>query len=298
MRRILITGGSGMVAQHVAEAAVSAGHEVVLADVAFPEERMWFKEASRAVFDVRDAEACREAASGAAAVIHCAAVVGPQRARTDPQLTLAVNVNGTANLLEAVHDTGARLINVSTATLYGHRPDLAPLAEEDPAMPLSIYDGSKLMGETWCAAHRRTFGSDCASFRTGFVYGRGNQIGEYFLPKALAGETIEESAGGDHPCDFTYVVDLAEALLAAALAPRLAHDVYNVTGGLLRTRGEFSDAVRVLVPAADIKQAPGVDPARHLRGPCLLDRARDDFGWRPRFTIEDGLSDWKQRLDL
>lgn len=298
MRRILITGGSGMVAQHVAEAAVSAGHEVVLADVAFPEERMWFKEASRAVFDVRDAEACREAASGAAAVIHCAAVVGPQRARTDPQLTLAVNVNGTANLLEAVHDTEARLINVSTATLYGHRPDLAPLAEEDPAMPLSIYDGSKLMGETWCAAHRRTFGSDCASFRTGFVYGRGNQIGEYFLPKALAGETIEESAGGDHPCDFTYVVDLAEALLAAALAPRLAHDVYNVTGGLLRTRGEFSDAVRVLVPAADIKQAPGVDPARHLRGPCLLDRARDDFGWRPRFTIEDGLSDWKQRLDL
>ena len=103
------------------------------------------------------------------------------------------------------------------------------------------------MGETWCAAHRRTFGSDCASFRTGFVYGRGNQIGEYFLPRALAGEMIEESAGGDHPCDFTYVVDLAEALLAAATAPLLAHNVYNVTGGVLRTRGEFAEAVRALV---------------------------------------------------
>lgn len=297
MTRILITGGSGMVAQHVAEAAVASGHEVVLADVAFPEERMWIAGAGRAVFDVRDADACQEAARGAGAVIHCAAVVGPQRARIDPQLTLAVNVDGTANLLEAAHAAGVRLINVSTATLYGHRPDLAPLAEDDPATPLTIYDGSKLMGETWCAAHRRTFGSDCASFRTGFVYGRGNQIGEYFLPTALAGETIEESAGGDHPCDFTYVIDLAEALLAAAMAPRLAHDVYNVTGGVLRTRGEFADAVRVLVPAADIKQAPGVDPARHLRGACLLDRARDDFGWQPRFTIEGGLSDWKQRLD-
>ena len=110
-----------MVAQHVAESAVAAGHEVVLADVAFPEERMWFDEAGRTVFDVRDADACREAARGAAAVIHCAAVVGPQRARTDPQLTLAVNVNGTANLLGAAHATSARLINVSIATLYGHR---------------------------------------------------------------------------------------------------------------------------------------------------------------------------------
>ena len=296
MTRILVTGGSGMVAQHVAEAAVAAGLEVVLADVAFPEERMWVAGVSRAVFDVRDADACREAAHGATAVIHCAAVVGPQRARIDPQLTLAVNVDGTANLLEAAHATGARLINVSTATLYGHRPDLAPLAEDDPATPLTIYDGSKLMGETWCAAHRRTFGSDCASFRTGFVYGRGNQIGEYFLPRALAGKAIEESAGGDHPCDFTYVVDLAEALLAAAMAPRLGHDVYNITGGVLRTRGEFADAVRAVVPAADIKQAPGVDPARHLRGACLLDLARDDFGWQPRFTVEGGLADWTRRL--
>lgn len=296
MSRILITGGSGMVAQHVAEAAVAAGHKVVLADVAFPQERMWFGGGDRVVFDVRDGYACRREVRGAAAVVHCAAVVGPQRARIDPQLTLAVNVTGTALLLEAAHAEGARLLNVSTATLYGNRPDLAPLSETDAAEPLTVYDGSKLMSETWCTTHRRTFKSDCASFRTGFVYGRGNQIGEYFLPRVLSGEPIVESAGGDHPCDFTYVVDLAEALLMAATAPQFAHDVYNVTGGVLRTRGEFANAVRVLIPVADITQEPGLDPARHLRGPCVLDRARDDFGWQPRFTIEDGLSDWKRRL--
>lgn len=296
MARLLVTGGSGMVAQHVAEAASNAGHEVLLADIGWPAERLWANDAGRVTFDIRDVEACRTHAAGCAAIIHCAAVVGPIRARTDPQLTLAVNVNGTANLLEAAHANGARLINVSTATLYGNRPDLAPLSETDPTDPLTIYDGSKLMSENWCASHRRTFGSDSASFRTGFVYGRGNQIGEYFLPRVLAGEAVEEKAGGDHPCDFTYVVDLAEALLAAALAPKLANPVYNVTGGVLRTRGEFAEAVRRLLPDASITQPAGIDPARHLRGASVLDRARSDFGWSPRFSIESGFADWLSRI--
>jgi len=296
MMRLLITGGSGMVAQHVAEAAINAGLDVVLADVAWPEERMWVEGPARLTFDIRDAHACIRHAEGASAIVHCAAVVGPIRARIDPQVTLAVNVNGTANLLEAAFANRARLINVSTATLYGNRPDLRPLAESDPTDPLTIYDGSKLMSENWCAAHRRTFGSDSASFRTGFVYGRGNQIGEYFLPRVLAGEAVEEKAGGDHPCDFTYVVDLAEALLAAAVAPKLDNPVYNITGGALRTRGQFADAVRALVPDARITQAPGIDTGRHLRGASVLDLAKADFGWWPRFSVETGLADWLTRI--
>jgi nucleoside-diphosphate-sugar epimerase len=295
MPRLLITGGSGMVAQHVAEVALARGCGVTLADNAWPQGRDWVIGGERVTFDIRDAAACRSHATGFDAIVHCAAVVGPARSRIDPLVTLAVNVEGTANLLEAAASTGARLLNVSTGTLYGNRPDLAPLDETDRPEPLTVYDGTKLMTETWCAAHRRTYLSDAASFRTGFVYGRGNQIGEYLLPKALAGEAVSE-AGADHPCDFTYVVDLAEALVAAALAPNLANDVYNVTGGALRLRRELADAVRALVPGARIEQEPGVDPARHLRGASRLDRAAADFGWRPRFSLEQGLADWHHRL--
>lgn len=297
MDELLITGGSGMVAQHVAEAALLAGYEVVLADFAWPRDRIWVEGAKRVSFDIRDREACMAHTRGKRAVVHCAAVVGPVRSKADPLAALEVNVTGTANLLEGAFAAGARLVNVSTATLYGHRPELAPLIESDPADPLTVYDGSKLMTETWCAAHRRTYGSDSASFRTGFVFGRGNQIGEYFLPRVLAGEAVSEPAGKNHPCDFTYVVDLAEALLAAALAPSLAHAVYNVSGGVLRTRGELASAVRSLVPGASITQVEGIDPARHLRGAAVLDRALKDFGWRPRFTLETGLADWLRRLE-
>ncbi len=296
MKTLLVTGASGMVGQHVAAAAAARGCRVRMADVAWPGTPLWAEGDERVAFDVRDLQACREHAHDVAAIIHCAGVVGPARSRVDPLQTLAVNVTGTANLLDAAHGVRARLISVSTATLYGHRPDLAPLPETAPTDPLTVYDGSKLMAETYCTAHRRTFGSDVASFRTGFVFGLGTRIGEYFLPRVLAGEAIVEATGRDHSCDFTYVVDLAEALVAAALEPSLAQDVYNVTGGVRRTRGDLAAAVRRLVPGARIEQGPGVDPARHLRGPCVISRARDDFGWQPRFTLESGLADWLSRI--
>ncbi|MGL4443997.1 MAG: NAD-dependent epimerase/dehydratase family protein [Alsobacter sp.] len=297
MSLLLVTGGSGMVAQHVAEVAAARGFRVRLGDIAWTPGRNRAAAAETVTFDIRDAGACRAHAAGVRAVVHCAAVVGPVRARVDPLATLAVNVTGTANLLQAAHEAGARFVNVSTATLYGHRPDLGPLPEDAATDPLSVYDGTKLMTETYCATHRRTYGSVAASVRTGFVFGLGSQIGEYFLPRVLAGEAVSEPAGSDHSCDFTYVVDLAEALVAAVEAPSLPETVYNVTGGVLRTRGELARAVRDLVPGARIDIGPGVDPARHLRGACTLERARRDLSWSPRFTLEAGLADWRRRLE-
>lgn len=293
-RRLLITGGGGLVAQHVAEAAAARGWAVRLADLD-GQAPGWAPAAERLAFDIRDHAALAGAVEGCDAVMHCAAVVGPERARRDPLAAVAVNVNATAALLEAAHRRRARLLVMSTATLYGHRDDLQPLDEAGPVSPLGIYDATKLMAETYCTAHRRTYGSDVASFRTGFVYGRGTAIGEYFLPRVLRGEAVAEPAGADHPCDFTYVVDLAEALMAAATAPSLPEPVYNVTGGRLRSRGELADVVRALLPEARISQGPGPDPGRHLRGPCRIERAARDFGWRPRFDLESGMADWLRR---
>jgi len=296
MKSMLVTGGAGMLGQHVAEAAKSRGWRVVLADLGWSVAGPWAPHDRLLELDVSDEAACLRAVEGMAAVVHCAAVVGPQRARADAGRTMRVNVGGTAWLLHAAHAHGARLVNMSTATLYGNRPALELLLEDSQLDPLTIYDGTKRMSEVYCSAYRRTYGADAASVRTGFVYGLGTQIGEYFLPRVLRGETVREPAGREHPCDFTYVVDLARAVVAAATAPALAHDVYNVTGGVLRTRGELAAAVRRLVPQAVIEQGEGIDPARHLRGACAIDRARTDFGWTPVFDLDQGLADWKRRL--
>ncbi|MFO1126738.1 MAG: SDR family oxidoreductase, partial [Methylocystis sp.] len=230
------------------------------------------------------------------AAIHCAALVGPALGRAEPARAVDVNVMGTSRLLELARERRFRIVNVSTATLYGHRPDLKPLDESEKPDPVSIYDATKLMAETLCDAYRKTFGIVAASIRTGFVYGFGSRIGQYFVPSALAGESVREQVGGDHPCDFTYVVDLARALVDAAEKPFLPEPVYNVSGGVLKLRRDFAAAVRQAIPGADIDAGAGVDPARHLRGPSILDRAGRDFGFAPRFSLAQGVADWVGRV--
>lgn len=298
MARILITGGSGFVALHAAEVAIARGHDVILFDLAPPPAyAAALAPTARAVQgDVLDRAALARAADGATHVIHCAAVVGPVPAKADPARAVAVNVMGTTNVLELARARAMPVVNLSTATLYGHRPGLEPLDEAAPPDPIGVYDATKLMAETLCATYRKTFAVAVASIRTGFVFGHGSRIGEYFLPRVLRGEAIDEPCGAAHSCDFTYVVDLARGLVAAAEAGALREPVYNVTTGVRRTRGDLAAAVRALVPGAVIRQGPGIDPARHLRGACLIARAARDFGYAPQFTLETGLAHWRARI--
>jgi len=293
-KRLLVTGAAGFVGRLVAEFAVARGHDVLGLDrraPAVPVPGGRFVEA-----DIRDRAAVRDAVAGVDAIVHCAAIVGPKPANADPALATEVNVTGTLAVLEAARATSTPVVNLSTATLYGNRPDTAPLDETAPTDPVGIYDATKLMAETLCDAYRKTFGVAVASFRTSFVYGAQHSTGDYFVERALAGETEIDDVGRDHPCDFTYVRDLALGLVQAAEAGPLPEPVYNLSGGVLRTRGDLGGIVASHFPGLTIRQAPGVDPGRHLRGVCLIERAGRDFGYRPAFTLETGIADWIARV--
>lgn len=286
MSRLLVTGAAGFIGTAVVEVARARGHTVTGLDQ---------RPGADLIADVTDRAAVAEAAAGSDAIIHAAAVVGPDPARADPAGATRINVDGTLAVLEAARAGGQRAICVSTATLYGRRHDLAPLDEASPVDPVSIYDATKAMAETLCAAYRKTFGTEVASFRTSFVYGLGHSTGDYYVHRLLAGERQIEDVGAAHPCDFTYVHDLALGLVQAAEAEALPEPVYNLSGGVLRTRGDLRAAVLAHFPDARITQTPGVDPGRHLRGVCLIERAARDFGYAPRFTLEEGIADMVRR---
>ncbi|WP_432831020.1 NAD-dependent epimerase/dehydratase family protein [Dactylosporangium sp. CA-092794] len=302
MPRVLVTGAAGFVAGHLAARFAGAGHEPVLADLVPPRPQPGMPDLSGYRFvalDVTD----REAVAAALAelrpdgVAHAAGIVGPAASREDPGRTVAVNVIGTQHVLDAARATGARVTLLSTATIYGNDPSLRPLRETDPVDPVSLYDASKLMAETLLTAYKRTYGLAGCSVRFGFPYGPGQKIDQYFLPRAADGQPIRETAGADHPSDFTYIDDLTAGLVGAHTVAN-PRDVYNVTGGVLRTRGDFARAVMAAVPAADIELGPGPQPGRHLRGACDIGRAGEDFGYRPAFTVETGVLDWARRIGV
>ena len=282
--RVLITGGCGFVGSQVAREAAGRGHDVTTADLdhVSPDVDL----------DIRDAAQVDEAVHGPDVVVHCAAIVGPGPARENPGLAVDINIRGTANVLEAARRHGARVVYLSTATLYGMRPDLKPLHESDLPSPVSHYDATKYAAEVLCRSYRLDFDVDVICIRTGFVYGPGHSTGEYFVESAVKGVPVRVGTGGDGPCDFTYVKDLANGLVSAAEQARLPEPVYNVTSGIHRTRSAFAKAVRDTIPDADIEIGHGIHPAMHLRGPCLVDLAKRDFGYVPAYTIEDGIRDW------
>ncbi len=295
--RVLVTGGTGFVGSFVAAHLLDHGHEVVCFDRRAEPNPVLARLLDRLTLvqgDVLEAEEIRGVveAHGVDGIVHAAAVISQTDGARDPRRMYRINVEGTLNVLEAARSANARLVYVSTATLYGQHPDLPLLHEDRAPDPVGIYDTTKLMAETLVLGYHKVFGLDTVAVRPGYVYGPFNSTGGYLLDRVLAGEAVDQPEGADLPMDVTYVKDLAHGVVLALTARPIQHPVFNVTGGVLRRRAEVADIVRQLVPGARIRLGPGIPAAAHLRGPSDLTRARTELGYVPRYTLESGMADW------
>jgi nucleoside-diphosphate-sugar epimerase len=298
--RVLITGASGFVGSFAVARFVGAGHDVLGIDRRpRPLDPRHGVGAPPVVpGDVGDAARVRAVADQHEAdlIVHTAAIIGQGVGAADPVRMHAVNVGGTLAVLEAARARSARVVYLSTATLYGLHPDLHPLDEEARPDPVGLYDATKLMAETLVVTYHRVFGLDAVALRPGYVYGPDNSTGGYYLDRAVAGEDVDEPVGADLPQDVTYVRDLVEGIYLAGTVRPLEHRVFNITGGVLRRRREVVETVRRLVPTARLRVGPGIAPGAHVRGPSSLARAERELGYRPRFGLEEGMADWLEWL--
>jgi len=97
--------------------------------------------------DIRDPEATSRVIreTGPAIVIHAAAVTSPALCMSRPDLARDVNLLGTANIIRAVREIGARLLYTSTDRVFDGRRGW--YTEEDAPAPLGCYEANKLAGE-------------------------------------------------------------------------------------------------------------------------------------------------------
>lgn len=178
--------------------------------------------------------------------------------------------------------------------------------EEHPKCPIKAYDVTKLAAEQLGAVYRDAYGIEFSALRFAGIYGPGKQArhGKMSLRSRLvedpfSGKPVRIKQGGDQLDDMIYVDDVAEALVQAVLANRLNHGAYNIASGKGQTIRQFADAVRAVIPDADIEVGPGLNPLGfdvHYYAIFDISRAHKDFGWQPRFDLQTGVRDYVERL--
>lgn len=290
--RVVVTGGAGFIGSHVADALVARGDEVAVVDDLSNGTRERIADGVPLhVHDVR--EPLPQLVDGADAVVHLAAQADVRVSVAEPARDAAVNVVGTAQVLDAARRTGARVVFSSTGgAMYGECE--RPAREDDPPQPLSPYGAAKLAGEDYLAMFARLTGTPHMALRLGNVYGpRQDPHGEagvvaIFLGRLRDGEACRVFGDGRQERDYVYVGDVVRAVLAALDCE--ATGVCNVATGVATSVLELLDACRA---ASGRDGEPLFEPAREgelQRSVLDPGLAVERLGFRAEIPLRDGLA--------
>ena len=299
--RVLVTGGAGFIGSHLTELLVTEGHEVaVLDDLSTGRFANLARVRGRIAFeagDVCDPERVARLADGVEVIFHQAALASVERSLADPRAATAVNFGGTLNVLEAARAQGVRrVVFASSSSVYGDSEAL-PKHEDLPVAPLSPYAASKAAAEAMLRAYHASFGIECVSLRYFNVYGpRQDPEGPYaavipkFMTACLAGDPLRIQGDGLQTRDFTFVADVARAVLAAAHAPDPLADPINIGAGVSVSILELAHAVAAACgrEASIEHEAPRAGDVRDSLADVT--RAKERLGWSAETSLADGLA--------
>ena len=310
--KILVTGGAGFIGSAVVRLAISRGHEVVNLDAltyaaclenvaAVSGSALYSFEQA----DIRDRAALDRvfATHRPDRVMHLAAESHVDRSIDGPADFIETNITGTFNMLEAARaytaPEGFRFHHISTDEVFGSLGETGQFSETTPYDPRSPYSASKAASDHLVRAWAETYGLPVVMTNCS------NNYGPYHFPEklipvvilnALAGKPVPVYGAGLNVRDWLYVEDHADALLCVLEKGKLGRS-YNI-GGENEVRN--IDIVHKICALLDemhpigapharlithVSDRPGHD-ARYAIDPS---RIREELGWRPSVTLDEGL---------
>jgi nucleoside-diphosphate-sugar epimerase len=300
VRTALVTGGAGFIGSHLVGRLLADGWQVrVLDNFSSGSDcnlRAFLPDVEVIEGDVRDGERCQAAARGADTVFHLAAIASVASSVADPLTSHQVNVGGTLNVLMAARDQGVRrLVFSSSASVYGNAVEV-PTREDQPLDPESPYATGKRCGELYCRNFFQLYGLETVSLRYFNVFGpRQSAVSGYaavipeFVRAVVAGERPVVYGDGRQTRDFVFVENVVAANVRAALADKVAGEVFNIAGGssisLLDLLGELG---RLSGTPCVPEFRPGrAGEVRHSRADVT--RATTLLGYQPAVSFGAGL---------
>lgn len=297
--RVVVTGGAGFVGSNIVRQILNIGATVIVVDDFFTGSDRNLPRAPHLEVirgSVTDAGLVRDVIAGATVVIHLAArnIIASTR---NPVEDYEVNIGGTLNVLLAARAANVRrVVYASTASVYGN-PRHLPITEDDPANMLSPYSVSKYAGENYCKAFYETYELSTTVVRYSNVYGPGQHasnpycgvVGKFF-ESAIAGRAPQIHGDGEQTRDYTFIDDVVDATLRAAISPKAEGQVYNVATGRETTVNQIA---RMIIDVVNADLVPTHVDRRDIdnirRRVLNIEKIRRELRWVPSTAIEHGL---------
>jgi UDP-glucose 4-epimerase len=315
MSTIMITGGSGFLGTYVAQRLAERGDRVVIFDavgpipelaaLTVPHENQIVRVRGQ-ILDLASIFRCVQQQK-VERIFHAAALYDPPYSLNEPAITFQVNINGTMNVLEAARLLGVQRVVLSSSIAVYAPKQYEPIDERHPIQlpsagnPLGPYGASKAAAEIVGFTYYSTNGVDFIALRNSAIYGYGMRYPMYIKPmieNSIRGLPTRFATGGDMRRDYTHVKDITQAVLKALDVPgaALTQRAFNVGSGSMHSASQVAEAVRQVLPSADIEIGAGLSELEQsdmrARGMLDLTAARQQLRYEPQFSLEAGIRDY------
>ena len=246
--------------------------------------------------EIMDMEKLRKNLRDIDFVFHQAAFVSVPKSIVNPQDCNEINVNGTLNVLEqSLKAEVKKVVFAASSSAYGET-EVLPKVETMKPQAMSPYGVSKLTAENYCRIYNLIYGLATTSLRYFNVYGpKQDPNSEYaaVIPKfiKLLNQNKSPIIYGDglQSRDFTFIQDVVQANLNAAISTKSNGKVINIGTGNITT---IKDLARIIARIMSSNLEPICSEARDgdiKHSFADISRARNLINYEPAYTLERGL---------
>lgn len=311
MKKILVTGGLGLIGHNVVARLEELGHDVLIVDNMtnygiIPQDEIDYLigERSKKIYSVcqwhnianRGAMEHIFETFKPEIVIHLASFPRQKVVNSDPALGARTMMEGLLNLCEASKKHGvSKFVYISSSMVYGDFND--DVTEDAVCNPQGQYGIMKLAGEWLVKDYSRKNDFTHVIIRPSAVYGPldvEDRVISKFMLTAMQGGTLCVN-GPEETLDFTYVDDAADGIVAATLSDNTHNKTYNITKSHSTTLLEAAE-LAVKIAGRGYINIRGRDLDFPSRGALNIDAARRDFGFDPKVDVEEGFQIYHEWL--
>lgn len=304
-KRVLITGGAGLIGSHIADlVALEAPREILVLDNFVRGRRENLEVAASAApltvieGDIRDRRLLAEVLDGVDIVFHQAAIRITQCAE-EPRLAFEVLAGGTFDVLEASVNAGVqKVVAASSASVLGLAESFPTTEDHHPYNNRTIYGAAKVFNEALLRSFADMYGMRYVALRYFNVYGpRMDAYGVYtevmirWMERITAGLPPIIFGDGLQTMDFVHARDIARANMLAAKSD-VTDEIFNVASG---TETNLLELAHLLIRIMGSTVEPQFQPVRKVnpvsRRLADTSKAERMLGFRTEISLEQGLTE-------